>query len=185
MNAGASVLTAPVLPTQAGLILRMLGPSGSGKTTLIARLIPVLSAAGYRVATAKSARHHEAPLDHAGTDTDRHARAGSAAAAGCFANGTVVRLPAGTDLAATAAWLALIADIVFVEGGHGLPFPALVLGGADSVERTGPGDVLARIDDRRAGDSRALHRDDIDPIAGLVIAAATGHEEAPSPAAAR
>ena len=57
-------------------VVSVVGKSDSGKTTLLERLIPELKQRGYRVGTIKHDRH-AFEMDHAGTDTWRHARAGS------------------------------------------------------------------------------------------------------------
>ena len=58
------------------LVVSFVGPSGVGKTTLIERLIPILVAAGARVATVKHAPHgHD--VDKRGSDSWRHRAAGA------------------------------------------------------------------------------------------------------------
>jgi len=54
----------------------IVGHSGSGKTALIARLVPILSARGFRVGTVKHAPHLER-IDAAGSDSASHFAAGS------------------------------------------------------------------------------------------------------------
>lgn len=58
----------------------IVGVSGSGKTTLIEKLIPQLKDVGLRVATLKHSHHHLEP-DKPGSDSLRHAQAGSCASA--------------------------------------------------------------------------------------------------------
>ena len=53
------------------------GWKNAGKTTLAVKLIGELKRRGYRVASVKHA-HHEADIDHEGTDTYRHRAAGAA-----------------------------------------------------------------------------------------------------------
>jgi molybdopterin-guanine dinucleotide biosynthesis protein B len=57
-------------------LLAISGYSGSGKTTLITRLIPLLRAAGLRVAVIKHT-HHAAEWDAPGKDSWRHREAGA------------------------------------------------------------------------------------------------------------
>lgn len=57
-------------------IMGITGWSGSGKTALIVRLIPELTARGYRVATVKHA-HHEFDIDKPGKDSYEHRAAGA------------------------------------------------------------------------------------------------------------
>ena len=52
------------------------GYSGSGKTTLIEKVIPALTAQGYRVSLIKHA-HHEFDVDSPGKDSYRHRQAGA------------------------------------------------------------------------------------------------------------
>jgi molybdopterin-guanine dinucleotide biosynthesis protein B len=62
-------------------IVAIVGRTNSGKTTLIERLIPVLSAKGYRIATVKHHHHGDFEADQPGKDSWRHARAGAVASA--------------------------------------------------------------------------------------------------------
>lgn len=58
---------------------RVIGIAGwkdSGKTTLAVALVAELSRRGWRVSTVKRA-HHDADIDHEGTDTFRHRQAGA------------------------------------------------------------------------------------------------------------
>jgi molybdopterin-guanine dinucleotide biosynthesis adapter protein len=59
-------------------IVSIVGKSNSGKTTLIERLIPALSARGYRIGTIKHS-HHDIDLDRPGKDSYRHKSAGAEA----------------------------------------------------------------------------------------------------------
>lgn len=52
------------------------GKSGTGKTTLLVEVVRILRERGYRVGTIKHARH-EVHIDREGSDSWRHARAGS------------------------------------------------------------------------------------------------------------
>lgn len=53
------------------------GWKNSGKTTMTERLVVCLTARGYRIATIKHA-HHNFDIDHEGTDSWRHRKAGAA-----------------------------------------------------------------------------------------------------------
>jgi molybdopterin-guanine dinucleotide biosynthesis protein MobB len=57
-------------------IVSIVGRSDSGKTTLIEKLIPQLTARGYRVATIKH-DVHGFDMDHEGKDSWRHKKAGA------------------------------------------------------------------------------------------------------------
>jgi len=59
-------------------IISIVGHSGSGKTTLIEKLLPMLHAAGLKVATIKHTHHH-VPLDTPGKDSWRLKQAGAMA----------------------------------------------------------------------------------------------------------
>ena len=59
-------------------LIAIVGHSGSGKTTLIEKLLPVLNAAGLRVATLKQT-HHQVPFDTPGKDSWRFKQAGAVA----------------------------------------------------------------------------------------------------------
>ena len=58
-------------------LISIVGQSGSGKTT-IEKLLPVLNAAGLKVATIKHT-HHQVPLDTPGKDSWRFKQAGAVA----------------------------------------------------------------------------------------------------------
>jgi molybdopterin-guanine dinucleotide biosynthesis protein B len=58
-------------------VICIVGRSRSGKTTLIEKLIPRLSARGYRTGTIKHHAHTDFDFDVPGKDSWRHARAGS------------------------------------------------------------------------------------------------------------
>ncbi len=57
-------------------IIGLAGWSGSGKTTLLCKLIPALTARGYRVSTLKHA-HHAFDVDTPGKDSYEHRAAGA------------------------------------------------------------------------------------------------------------
>jgi molybdopterin-guanine dinucleotide biosynthesis protein B len=57
-------------------IIGLAGWSGSGKTTLLCKLIPALTARGYRVSTMKHA-HHAFDVDQPGKDSYEHRAAGA------------------------------------------------------------------------------------------------------------
>lgn len=59
-------------------VIAIVGHSGSGKTTLIEKLLPLLNAAGLKVATIKHT-HHQVPLDTPGKDSWRFKQAGAVA----------------------------------------------------------------------------------------------------------
>jgi molybdopterin-guanine dinucleotide biosynthesis adapter protein len=57
-------------------VIGITGWKNSGKTTLVEKLVSHFAQMGLRVATVKHA-HHEFDIDHAGTDSFRHRKAGA------------------------------------------------------------------------------------------------------------
>ena len=108
-------------------VLAVIGPSGSGKTTVIERLIPELSARGYRIGTVK--HHHGATpvaIDCNGKDSWRHRRAG----AGAVALVSPSEFALFQDLNGKERLQAVIElfdgfDLVLVEGFHSEPAPRI------------------------------------------------------------
>lgn len=58
-------------------IVSVVGKSDSGKTTLLEKLIPILTARGFRIAVIKHDAH-SFEIDHEGKDSWRHKQAGAA-----------------------------------------------------------------------------------------------------------
>ena len=99
-------------------VVGIAGWKNSGKTTLAVNLIAELTRRGYRVASIKHA-HHDADIDHEGTDTFRHRAAGAAEVVLVTGRRWAVihelRGDAEPTLAETMSRLSP-ADIVIVEG---------------------------------------------------------------------
>ena len=57
-------------------VFGIVGWKNSGKTTLVERLVAEFVRRGWRIATVKHA-HHDADIDHPGTDSFRHRAAGA------------------------------------------------------------------------------------------------------------
>jgi len=57
-------------------VLAIVAYSGTGKTTLLEKVIPILTKAGYRIATIKHS-HHDFEIDKIGKDSDRLRKAGA------------------------------------------------------------------------------------------------------------
>jgi molybdopterin-guanine dinucleotide biosynthesis adapter protein len=57
-------------------VIGVTGWKNAGKTTLVEKLVTHFAQAGLRIATVKHA-HHEFDIDHAGTDSFRHRKAGA------------------------------------------------------------------------------------------------------------
>jgi len=98
-------------------IVALVGRPDSGKTTLLERLIPELSARGYRVGTIKH-HVHDFAFDTPGKDTWRHKQAGAAAV--LLASPTGIGLVRDTDRDLAPAELAAryfsTVDIILTEG---------------------------------------------------------------------
>ncbi len=110
-------------------VLLVVGRKNVGKTTLIERLIPELSARGYRVGTVKH-HHSSSPMmvDHEGKDSWRHRKAGARSVAlvspsqVAIFRDTEQRIPLN-DLMAYFEGV----DIVLVEGFRSEPVPRIVV----------------------------------------------------------
>jgi len=64
------------MPEPSPIVLGFAAFSGTGKTTLLTLLIPLLTAAGWRVGVIKHS-HHDFEIDHAGKDSYRLRAAGA------------------------------------------------------------------------------------------------------------
>ena len=99
-------------------VIGIAGWKNSGKTTLTERLLAELVGRGWRISTVKRA-HHDADVDHEGTDSFRHRRAGASVV--LLTTGTrgglmhVLRGEAEPPLEALLARLSPC-DLVVVEG---------------------------------------------------------------------
>ena len=101
-------------------VVHIVGRKNSGKTTLIEKIIPQLSARGYRVATIK--HHHSAhpiDLDWEGKDSWRHRKAGAKAVAVISPSETALfqDVDTPTPLLEIVGNLKEV-DVVLVEGFH-------------------------------------------------------------------
>jgi molybdenum cofactor biosynthesis protein MoaC/molybdopterin-guanine dinucleotide biosynthesis protein MobB len=121
------------------------GRSGAGKTTLIERLLPLISARGYRVATIKHDAH-DFEIDHPGKDSWRHAQAGARSVALASARKLALVRHLERELAPEELreLVAEGADLVLVEGYRQAPWPKV------EVYRPEVGEPVA------AGDPRLL-----------------------------
>lgn len=112
-------------------VLLVVGPKKAGKTTLIEKLIPELSARGYRVGTIKH-HHSHSPLevDHEGKDSWRHRRAGAKAVALVSPTEAVV-FHSGNETGRLDRVMEHLGgvDIVLVEGFHWESQPRIQVGG--------------------------------------------------------
>ena len=108
-------------------VLALVGWSGSGKTTLLTALLPLLTARGLRVSTAKHA-HHSVDPDQPGKDSHRHRQAGAAEVMLATRERFVLfhehRGEAEPDLAALIARMAPV-DLILAEGFKSAMVPKL------------------------------------------------------------
>lgn len=152
------------------------GTSGTGKTALVEKLITRLTAAGYKVATAKG---HKAPieLDQPGKDTWRHRRAGAVAT--FLVSGGETTAFMNRDLASDPEQIARLCpegvDLLLVEGWkthEGRPKILITTTPPPEGDR----DILCVVSDtlQFGGEYLLYKRNDIEQIAKLVIAKVLG-----------
>lgn len=156
-------------------VLGIAGWKNSGKTTLTTRLVEELTSRGLRVSTVKHA-HHDADVDHEGTDSFRHRAAGATEVALVTANRwALMRELRGAEEPPLADILARLApvDLVIVEGYKREPIPKIEVRRDEAMDQTPLADphVIATAGD--AGSELNLPRfelDDIRAIADFVVA---------------
>jgi molybdopterin-guanine dinucleotide biosynthesis protein B len=168
LSEGACV-TAPVIG--------IAGWKNSGKTTLATRLIAELTRRGLRVASIKHA-HHEADVDHAGTDTFRHRAAGAVEVALVTSRRWALIHELGDDqeptLAETLSRLSP-ADIVVVEGYKREAIPKIEARRSDAAQTDpmAPGDpnIIAIASDHPLdeGGRPTFDLDDVGGIADFLL----------------
>ena len=108
-------------------VIGIAGWKNSGKTTLVTKLIGELTQRGLRVASVKHA-HHEADIDHDGTDTFRHRKAGAVEVALVTSQRwALIHELGGTAEPALEETLLRLSpsDIVIVEGYKREPIPKI------------------------------------------------------------
>ncbi len=108
-------------------VVALVGWKNSGKTTLAVKLVAALARRGFRVASIKHA-HHDADVDHEGTDSFRLRAAGAVEVALVTARRWAIMHELGDDaeptLGETLTRLSP-ADIVIVEGYKREPLPKI------------------------------------------------------------
>jgi molybdopterin-guanine dinucleotide biosynthesis protein B len=122
-------------------VLGIAGWKNSGKTTLAIKLIAELTRRGNRVASVKHA-HHDADVDHEGTDSFRHRAAGSVEVALVTSRRWAIMHELGEAAEPTlTAMLARLSpsDIVIVEGYKREPIPKLEVRRLEAVQKGAPG----------------------------------------------
>lgn len=161
-------------------VIGIAGWSGAGKTTLIARLLPVLTARGLRVATIKHA-HHSFDVDQPGKDSWVHRKAGAQEVLVTSSRRWVLmhELAEGEAEPGLAGLLLKLApcDLVVIEGFKRDPLPKIEVVRADAgTPPLHPGDpsIVALASDQAlpglAIPVAAL--DDMAAVADLVLAKA-------------
>lgn len=119
------------------MIVGIAGLQNSGKTTLIELIVPRIVQAGYRVVTVKHIAHDDLRIDAAGSDTQRHRKAGARLAVAVSDTETVYFHGAPHTLDEVLARVDRLEepDLVLVEGFKGSPLAKIVIG---PVEHGGP-----------------------------------------------
>ena len=152
----------------------IVGRSKSGKTTLIEKLIPELRRRGYRVGTLKHHAHPQFEMDYEGTDTWRHAQAGSAHVVLAAPDKLASIRQLDTDLEAAHIINTLMGDcdLVLTDGYRSAPLPKIeiVRAGRSTEPLCAPAELLAVASDLKNGKFAVpvLPLDDIARIADFI-----------------
>lgn len=106
------------------IAIAVVGMSNSGKTTTIEYLVSRLSKEGYKVGSIKHIHHENFSIDTPGTDTWRHAQAGSVVIAAVSPKETVIIKKTDAPINDLDQILRLFdkenLDLIFIEGLHSL-----------------------------------------------------------------
>jgi molybdopterin-guanine dinucleotide biosynthesis protein B len=158
-------------------VMGLAGWSGSGKTTLVSRLIPFLVAKGVRVSTLKHA-HHAFDVDAPGKDSHSHRLAGASEV--LISSGrrwALMHELRGEPEATLAELLPRLSpvDLVLVEGFKREPHRKIEVhraaNGKPPLHPDNPSIVAVASDAGFPATGRpVVHLDDIEAIAGLVLA---------------
>jgi molybdopterin-guanine dinucleotide biosynthesis protein B len=155
-------------------LISFVGHSGSGKTTLIEKLLPVLSAAGLKVATIKHT-HHQVPLDTPGKDSWRFKQAGAVASMLVTPQALqlVADMPAPHDPVLLAQRYFSAADLVLAESFSQADCPRIeVLRAACSTTSRSSEGLIAMVTDVATAHPHLPHfaLDDVEGIANFILA---------------
>lgn len=155
-------------------LIAIVGHSGCGKTTLIEKLLPVLSAAGVRVATIKHT-HHQVPLDTPGKDSWRFKQTGAVASMLVTPQALqlVADMPAMNDPVSLAQRYFSEVDLVLAESFSQADCPKIeVLRAACSTVSRCHDGVVALVTDVAGVQMHLPHfaPDDVDGIAQFLLA---------------
>ena len=159
-------------------VISIVGHSGSGKTTLIEKLLPVLNAAGLKVATIKHT-HHQVPLDTPGKDSWRFKQAGAVASMLVTPQALqlVADMPAPHDPVALAQRYFSAVDLVLAESFSQADCPKIeVLRAACCAEPRCNEGLIALVTDVAGAHPELPHfaADDVDGIAQFIQAQVRG-----------
>ena len=157
-------------------IIGLAGWSGAGKTTLMVKLLPALIGRGLAVSTLKHA-HHRFDVDTPGKDSYEHRRAGAhqvmVASGARWALMTELRTAREPTLRELLARMDPV-DLVIVEGFKRDLHPKIEVHRAANdkpwMRPDMPGIVAVASDVAPPYDLPRAHLDDVDAIAGLVLA---------------
>jgi molybdopterin-guanine dinucleotide biosynthesis protein B len=156
-------------------VLGIAGWKNSGKTILTTRLVEELTSRGLRISTVKHA-HHDAIVDHEGTDSYRHRAAGATEVALVTANRwALMHELRGAEEPPLADILARLApvDLVIVEGYKREAIPKIEVRRDEAMDQTPLADphVIATAGDVCGGQEYPhFQLDDIEGIADFVVA---------------
>ena len=155
----------PTRPPQVAFV----GPSGSGKTTLIEAVIGALRANGLRVGFVKHT-HHRLDFDTVGKDSWRIREAGAEPV--LLATPERYLLQARREALREADLLFSGCDLVIHEGNRHSPYPKVVVGESPAEARQGgtEGPVIASVGAPAGDGIPAFARDDVDGVAGFLLA---------------
>ena len=157
-------------------VIGFAGWSGAGKTTLLRRLIPLLVGRGLRVSTIKHA-HHRFDIDQPGKDSWEHRQAGATevliGSAQRWALMHELRGAAEPGLPELLARLSPV-DLVLVEGFKTGPHPKIEVhraaNGKAPLHPDDPTIIAVASDGPPAAALPHVHLDDVEGVAGLVLA---------------
>jgi molybdopterin-guanine dinucleotide biosynthesis protein MobB len=151
-------------------VVSIVGKSNSGKTTLLEKIIPELTALGYKVATVKYTAHHFDP-DTEGKDTWRHTKAGSCESVLVTPEKTAIFMPGGRPPLDELIYEHItLADIVLTEGGKEESAPKIwVIGSADEKVECSDDELIAVASDHPVeSHAPVFTRNDATGLAALI-----------------
>lgn len=152
-------------------VVAIVGWSRVGKTTFLEKLIPELKRRGYRIATIKHSNHPDIELDHPGTDSWRHAQAGSDISVFVTPRGVqiVEWREHSLQLEEILPWLHDV-DLVLVEGYKSASVPKVeIVGAAQEKLISAPEQLLALITEHAREEPVPQFRpDDVASLADLL-----------------